>query len=137
MSANIITAYAGTPIQIDTPTILRGFNAQEIAAVELRIKSGTIIPKPGEPAVGSLILTADLQELLPEWEGAPTQAGDVLLLSTTPGDNDLNGVVDGADVSLTNEGYEGTKLGWLYGDYDRDGEVTLADKAAQMAHFGT
>ena len=137
MSTNIITTYAGIPIQIDTPTILRGFNAQEIAAVELRIKSGSIIPKSGEPAVGSLILTADLQELLPEWQGTATQPNDVLLLSTTPGDNDLNGVVDGADVSLTNGGYEGAKLGWLHGDYDRDGEVTQADRAAQMAHFGT
>lgn len=67
-------------------------------------------------------------------------AGDnfeVSCLVTYPGDADLNGSVDRGDVMIL-AGNIGSAEGmtWIYGDFNGDGTVTVADYLAMKANFG-
>ena len=53
---------------------------------------------------------------------------DILIRFTYYGDADLNGVVDGLDYGLADNGFNGSgQTGWLNGDFDYDGAVTTSD----------
>jgi len=43
------------------------------------------------------------------------------------GDSDLNGIIDGTDYSLIDNGFNNQLTGWLWGDYDYNGVVDGTD----------
>jgi hypothetical protein len=59
--------------------------------------------------------------------GVAVGAADVLVAFTYFGDADLNGVVDGDDYFLLNNGYLNGLSGWLNGDFDYNGVVDGTD----------
>jgi hypothetical protein len=61
------------------------------------------------------------------FDGASTSYGDVLVKYTYYGDANLDGVVDGSDYSLTDNGYLNHLTGWGNGDFNYDGVVDGSD----------
>jgi hypothetical protein len=57
----------------------------------------------------------------------PVSAGDILVKETYYGDANLDGVVDGSDYSLIDNGFESHLTGWYNGDFNYDGVVDGSD----------
>jgi autotransporter-associated beta strand protein len=64
---------------------------------------------------------------LTTFEGTSVSASDVLLRYTYFGDANLDGVVDGSDYSLIDNGYLNRLTGWQNGDFNYDGIVDGSD----------
>ena len=68
-------------------------------------------------------------KLYTTFSGVAVGLDEVLLKFTYHGDADLNGLVDGADYFLADQGYlsNGALGGWRFGDFNYDGEMNIAD----------
>ena len=72
--------------------------------------------------------------LISTFEGQPVTSSDVLIKYTYFGDANLDGVVNGSDYTLIDNGFNNTLTGWRNGDFNYDGVVngddyTLIDNA--------
>lgn len=71
------------------------------------------------------------------WAGATVTATDTIFRSTYSGDSNLDGVVNGADVTALLAGYGVTSGGtWATGDFNYDGKVNGADVTALLSKYG-
>lgn len=125
------------PATIEYPLILRGANAQDIANVLARIRTGTIAPAAPHQAVGRIIVTPGFVEnYFATYDGETLQLNDLILRGTKFGDGDLDGNVTPDDYNNFLDGYNGTlQPCWLTGDYNGDGDVDTADKALFDANY--
>jgi hypothetical protein len=72
------------------------------------------------------------------FDGVSVSTSDVLVKYTYYGDANLDGVVDGSDYTLIDNGYNAGLTGWLNGDFNGDGKVDATDysliDAAYLSH---
>jgi hypothetical protein len=61
------------------------------------------------------------------FDGVSPAAADVLVKYTYYGDANLDGIVDGSDYSLVDNGYSNQLTGWFNGDFNYDGVVDGTD----------
>ena len=61
------------------------------------------------------------------FDGGEPNPGDILIKFTYVGDANLDGIVDGSDYSLIDNGILTHATGWLNGDFNYDGVVNGAD----------
>jgi PEP-CTERM motif len=61
------------------------------------------------------------------FDGQSISSTDVVVKSTYYGDSNLDGLVDGSDYSLIDNGFNQGLTGWLNGDYNYDGHVDGSD----------
>jgi hypothetical protein len=73
------------------------------------------------------VLTNPGQPLYTAFDSQPVAATDVLIKFTAFGDANLDGVVDGSDYSLIDNGLAAQRTGWVNGDFNYDGVINGAD----------
>jgi hypothetical protein len=61
------------------------------------------------------------------FDGQPVSTTDVLVKYTYYGDANLDGVVDGSDYSLIDNGFLTHATGWFNGDFNYDGVIDGSD----------
>jgi len=86
---------------------------------------------PGLYTIEVRMATTDEYGTIVDWDTATLRIIDQLI----PGDANLSGVVDLADLSVLAFNWEATGAGWLDGDFDDDGDVDLADLSAMAFHW--
>jgi len=72
----------------------------------------------------------------PLWHGQSVTSTDVLVAFTYAGDADLNGLIDGIDYALTDNGFNSNLSGWFNGDFDYNGVVNGDDYFVLDSNLG-
>jgi hypothetical protein len=129
-------------------TAVEVFLTDEFAKLRL---FGDVSPLGEDDLPDDLVGTADLDGLLAALNGGSSDLlfdmnddatvdaddTDILLdmLGTQLGDANLDGIVDGADLTIWQENY-GTSGGWAAGDFNGDATVDGRDLLVWQRHFG-
>ncbi len=105
------------------------------------ITSSTVPTDPdGNKSVGVILNDGGLYgdgTSAPLWRGQSVTSTDVLVAYTYAGDADLNGLIDGIDYALTDNGFNSNLSGWFNGDFDYNGVVDGIDYALLDNAFNT
>ncbi len=85
-------------------------------------------------AIGYELNSTGTNTLMSSFDGQTVGSGDVLVKYTYFGDANLDGVVNGSDYTLIDNGFNNSLTGWRNGDFNYDGVVngddyTLIDNA--------
>ena len=80
-------------------------------------------------ALGYLLNDSGGSALYNVFDGTPVDRNAVLVKYTYFGDTNLDGLIDGTDYALTDNGYNFSLSGWINGDFNFDGSVDGTDYA--------
>ena len=80
-------------------------------------------------ALGVLLNDAGGSPLYVSFSGEPVGVDDILIKYTYVGDGNLNGVVDGTDYALIDNGFNFGLTGWRNGDFNYSGAIDGTDYA--------
>jgi fibronectin-binding autotransporter adhesin len=136
LTKNAAIIHSGTSISMASTEVQSGFNGGAWNGTTGITSSSAAADATHLTAVGVIIndttangIAGNLsgQALYTSIDGATTQDGDILLKTTYYGDANLNGVVDGSDYSLIDNGFINNLTGWYNGDFNYDGVVNGSD----------
>ncbi len=146
-------AWSGLLDLANNDMIVTGAGAAGLATVTNQIQQGLNLAGPGSLWAGSAgivsssaaastntALGSELNDdgsgnvLIPIFDGQSVGTADVLVKYTYYGDANLDGVVNGSDYTLIDNGFNNSLTGWHNGDFNYDGVVngddyTLIDNA--------
>jgi subtilase family serine protease len=81
----------------------------------------------GATALGMVLNSVNGTALYSVFDGQTVITTDVLIKHTYYGDANLDGIVNGDDYALLDNGFNTGASGWINGDFNYDGKINVAD----------